>query len=433
VAEPGSSSTQRSDADDVVTTSATCVGRETAAATAVASQSRALATRPATCGGTDLRGPAVRTTRVLAVAVAAGTLAHAHPCRAQLPAAPAVPAAIVFRTSCGGFLLEPGRRLTRLPRHWFAVRSGGTGRRWGAHLNLRRDRPGRIFLSENGRLIWRSHNLYPNDGGTVAFGRHRFAFASYRRGIFITDLHSAERLVLPGRGLFPDAFTDTGELIVNGGSTLTIIDANGRVQQRLRYRVRSGFAFNEGTQTLYFVSRNGVLTQMRGKVIKALGKLASADGWMTLGRSHLLVFNGSRSITVARDDGRLVARTEWRPPRLHSDAGVGVAADGRAFAFRLSDVRAGDRSGTATVYVLRAGATHATAVYRHRLGPSGCAVGAGLSWHGRSLLYSSSDGRDAIIEPGARRTIDLTAFTQKLPKKSPGEQPSVYWRSDLPR
>jgi hypothetical protein len=36
VAEPGASSTQRSDADDVVTTSATCVGRETVAATAVA-------------------------------------------------------------------------------------------------------------------------------------------------------------------------------------------------------------------------------------------------------------------------------------------------------------------------------------------------------------------------------------------------------------
>jgi hypothetical protein len=211
------------------------------------------------------------------------------------------------------------------------------------------------------------------------------------------------------------------------------------VQQRLRYRVRSGFAFNEGTQTLYFVSRNGVLTRMRGKVIKALGNLGSADGWMTLSSSHLLVFSGSRSITVARDDGRLVARTEWRSRRLHSDAGVGVAPTGRVFAFRLSDARAGDRTGTATVYVLRAGSTHATAVYRHKLGSSGCAVGAGLSWHGRSLLYSSSDrrdgrdGRDAIIEPRARHTIDLTAFTQKLPKKSPGEQPSVYWRSDLPR
>src|SRR4051812_47907952 len=124
----------------------------------------------------DLRGPGARTTDVLAVLLATGALAHAHPCRAQLPAAPTVPAAIVFRTSCGGFLLEPGRRLTRLPRQWFAVRSGGTGRRWGAHLDLRRNRPGRVFLFERGRLVWRSHDRYPNDGSSIAFGPHRFAF-----------------------------------------------------------------------------------------------------------------------------------------------------------------------------------------------------------------------------------------------------------------
>ena len=370
---------------------------------------------------------------MLAVALAAGALTNAHPCRAQLPAAPAVPAAIVFRTSCGGFLLEPGRLLTRLPRRWFAVRSGGTGRRWGAHLNLRRNRPGRIFLSENGHLVWRSHALYPSDGGSVAFGPHRFAFASYSRGIFVTDLRGAERLVLPGRDLYPDAFTDTGELIVSGQSTLTIIGANGRVQRRLRYRARSGFAFDEGTQTLYFVSRKGVLTRMRGTAIEPLRPLPSADGWLTLAGPQLLVFSGARSITIVRDDGTIVARAQWRSQRLHSDAGVGVAPDGGAFAFRLSDARAGDRTGAATLYVLHAGSTHATAVYRRRLGPTGCTAGAGLTWHGRSLLYSSSDGRDAVIETGARHTIELTAFAQKLPKKSPGERPSLYWRSDLPR
>ena len=69
-------------------------------------------------------------------------------------------------------------------------------------------------MLRDGRLVWRSQSLYPNDGGSVAFGPGEFAFASYRRGVFLTDLTSGERLVVRGRGLFPYEFT-------SGGATVT--------------------------------------------------------------------------------------------------------------------------------------------------------------------------------------------------------------------
>ena len=75
------------------------------------------------------------------------------------------------------------------------------------------------------------------------------------------------------------------------------------------------------------------------------------------------------------------------------------------------------------MYVLRVGATRPRAIFHQRLGPSGCAVGAGLSWHGSSLLYSSSDGTLAVLGP---RTIDLTHLA--LPHRWPADRPRAEWR-----
>src|SRR5436190_21952187 len=118
---------------------------------------------------------------VLAAVVA--TAAPTHPCRAPLPRAPALPSPLIAWTSCGAFRVARDGSVDRLPPHWLARHGGGTGRRFGAKLNLRRDRAGRYFLLRDRRLVWRSHGLYPNDGGTVAFGPGLFAFDSSRRGV----------------------------------------------------------------------------------------------------------------------------------------------------------------------------------------------------------------------------------------------------------
>lgn len=146
----------------------------------------------------------------------------------------------------------------------------------------------------------------------------------------------------------------------------------------------------------------------------------------------LLVFNGQRSVAITSLTGRLIARDRWpRAGIANFDSGVSVSPDGRSFAFRLTDAHPGSRHGEAVVYVLRAGQSQARAIYRHRLGSSGCAVGAGLEWRGRYLLYSSTDGRRAVLDPRGGRQISLMPLLRRLPQRGRATTYNVFWRSNL--
>jgi hypothetical protein len=369
----------------------------------------------------------------LAPGAEAGAGAPRHPCRAALPHGPAVPAPLVLWTSCGSFALDTSGAVSRLPRHWLAVHGGGTGRRWQAQINVRRNRSGRVFLLEQGRTVWRSNGLYRNDGGTIEFGPRAFAFASYRRGVFITDLVHPERLIAPGKGLAPYRFNRAGQLLVTGGGTLRLLAPDGTVLRRIHPRARNGYGYDERTDTLYYVTESGDLAAAKGARVRLLRSVAQIDGTISLGEPGLLVFSGGHSITVTRRDGRLVARARWRSTRLSSDSGVAVAPDGRAFAFRLSDVHAGSRTGSAAVYVLRSGEREAQVVYSHRLGASGCAYGAALGWNGRDLLYGSSDGTTVLIDTRTNAGRDLTRLAHSLPRLAAGERAHTAWRSDFRR
>ena len=365
-----------------------------------------------------------------AAALAAAT---PQPCRAALPRGPLVPAPLVLWTSCGSFQLAPDGRVSRLPRHWLAKHGDGTGRRYGAHLDIRRTRSGRFLLLLKSRLVWRSSGLYPGDGGAVAFGPHAFAFASYRHGVYLTDLHGAERLVARGRGLYPYNFTSSRDLIVTGTHTIALISPSGAILRRFHYRPRNGYGFDEQTNTLYYVTPAGRLAAVQGTHVEVERSLPQIDGMLSVARPKLLVFAGAHSITASRRDGTVIASARWRSPHLNSDAGVAVSVDGSAFAFRLSDAHPGARSSTATIYLLRAGATRAQPIYRHRLGPSGCAVGAGFGWHGSSLLYSSSDETLAVFDTRTDTTTNLTVLASRIPHRSPGERALADWRSDFRR
>jgi hypothetical protein len=357
---------------------------------------------------------------VLVESLLAGLIA---PCRAPLPRAPALPAPVVAWSSCGAFRVGTDGVVTRLPRHWLARHGGGTGRRWEAKLDIRRNRPGRYVLVRGGRVVWRSHGLYPNDGGSVAFGPGLFAFASYRRGVFLTDLRHGERLVARGRALYPLDFMDDGDLVVAAGHALGLVSPDGRTVRRFRFRHRNSFAFDERSGTLFFVTPGGRLASLHDRQLRLGRSVSAVGGQVSTPARGLVVFGGDRTIVVTRTDGSVIARTRWRSSAAGSDSGVSVSPDGRAFAFRLVKGR------NATLHLLRAGATAAETLYRHRLGPSGCAVGANLSWHGRFLLYVSTDGRRAIVDTATRAVIDLTRLAVALP----GERASIAWASDFGR
>lgn len=370
---------------------------------------------------------------MLATAALAAAAPQAHPCRVSLPRGPAVAAPVVLWTSCGSFRLAPDGQVSRLPRRWLAMNGSGTGRRFGAHLDIRRTRTGRFLLLLHGRVIWRSTSSYPRDGGDVAFGPHAFAFASHRHGVFLTDLHGAEHLVARGRGIYPYSFTSRGGLIVTGARTITLISPTGTILRRLSYRLHNGYGFDEQTNTLYYVTPGGRLAAAQGTHVELKRSLPHIDGMLSIARPNLLVFAGTHSITATKRDGTLIARTAWSSPHLNSDAGVAVSPDGSSFAFRLSDAHPGAGSSSATVYLLRAGATQAQAIYQHHLGPSGCAVGANLTWNGSSLLYSSSDGTLAILNTSTRTSTDLTTLAKTLPRRSAPERALAGWRSDFRR
>ncbi len=251
------------------------------------------------------------------------------------------------------------------------------------------------------------------------------------RRVFLTDLHGAERLVARGRGLYPFSFTSSGDLIVTGARTITLVSPMGTTLRRFRYRPHNGYRFDEQTNTLYYVTPGRRLAAAQGTRVELKRTLAHIDGMLSIARPNLLVFGGPHSITATRCDGTVIAKAEWSSPQLDSDAGVSVSPDGRSFAFRLSDAHPGARSSTAIVYLLRAGATLAQPIYQHHLGPSGCAVGANLTWHGSSLLYSSSDGTLAILDTRTRAASSLNSLAKMLPHRSTRERALADWRSDF--
>ena len=238
---------------------------------------------------------------------------------------------------------------------------------------------------------------------------------------------------MPGRGLYPIGFTGGGRLLIEvPGHSIAVVAADGTLLRRYAYRRRNGFAWDDRTDTLYFVRPDGRLAVAHGTHLRLTRWLHGIAGSIWFTRPGLLVFSGGRSVAVMRPDGRLVAETHWPRSRLDNfDSGLSVSPDGRSFAFRLSSARPGASRAEAVVYILHAGQSQAHPIYRHRLGPSGCAVGASMAWSGRFLLYASADGQRAILDTGTGRAIDLKHVLRLIPQLGRSQVDDVYWRSDL--
>ncbi len=382
----------------------------------------------------------------LFAAVLASAVLPSHGCKAPLPQGPAVPAAIVVRTSCGWFDLEPSGRVRRLPRSPVGFGRGGIAedgsRHYGADLFIRRTHPGRFIVwrlhrTPAGRLtrtvIWHSSRDYYNTGGDNAFGPHLFAFDDYYHGIFLTDLRHPERLVMRGRGLYPIGFTRAGDLLISmRGYSIAVVAPNGTLLRRFSYRGRNSFTWDEHTDTLYFVRPDRMLAAAHGAHVRPIRPVTGIEGGIWFTRPRLLVFNGRRSVTIINLNGKLIARDRWaRTPIDTFDSGLSVSPHGRTFAFRLSSAHPGAHHGQAVVYVLHAGQSEARAIYRHRLGPSGCAVGANMEWHGRYLLYSSADGQRAVLDTSTGRRISLMHLLHGIPQRGRSQVYDVFWRRDL--
>jgi hypothetical protein len=56
-----------------------------------------------------------------------------------------------------------------------------------------------------------------------------------------------------------------------------------------------------------------------------------------------------------------------------------------------------------------------------------------MEWHGRYLLYSSADGRQALLDSRGGRQISLMRLLHRIPQRGRSQTYNVYWRSDFVR
>jgi hypothetical protein len=352
-------------------------------------------------------------------------LGGAQPCQAALPHGPAVPAPIVFKTDCGWFRLDADGEVSRLPGNWLATHT----RPSEPQYTIGRTRPGRYRVLRDGKVVWRSHGLYPNEAGNWAFGDHLFAFDSWgRRALFVTDLRGPERLVVRGRNTFPIGFSRTGQLLVWGPRTITVLALDGTVLRTIRYRQSSSYTVDEATKTLYFVTPDGMLSAAEGSRVRRIGR-TRVRGWMSLLGQSLITFTTQRHLAIVRRrDGSLVASASWRGTKGELDSEVAVSDDGRLFAFRLA------RPGKASVYLLRAGEHRARRAYSHRYRLSGCGSNVGLAGNGSSFLYYS-DGWSGVPKPmvitGEGAVTMLARLQRALPRKYFSGEESAHWEADF--
>ena len=378
---------------------------------------------------------------ILALALLAGIasatprVTPAHPCRASLPRGPSVPAPLVVWDDCGVFRLEVDGTLQRLRRHWLAYHGGGTGRRFGADLELRRTRPGVYILRRHGRTIWRSSDLYPNDGGDVAFGPGLFAFGSYtHRGIFLTDLHGPERRVAQGQNIYILGFTAQGELLVDARRAILGIGPRGRELDRYRYIRRRGFGFDDREGILYFVTPRGRLAEVGdGGGLRVFGRAPAMGAWPTVLAPALLTWSAPHSLAVSDRTGALLASSRW-PRKLGTmDRGVDASSDGTLFAYRVTNARPQAPHPSAAVFVLRRAQHRARLIVAHDTTTPGCGgIPGGLGWNQHHLLYDFGDGRVVIFDIDSGARTSLTAFAKAIPRREPGDSLTFAWASSFP-
>ncbi len=362
----------------------------------------------------------------LALALASGAPFTA--CDRPLPQGPAVPAPIVLRTGCGGFLLQRDGTVERLAPRWLAAQRGRAPRRYGDDLELGVNDAGAVIVRRGGRRVWRAAR--PHRGLTPAFGpRGALAFAADGQGVYVTDLRSRERLVLGGANVWPLAFGADGHLVVRAPDALLVLRPDGSLRRRVAYRPGHGVLVDPATDRVHAVAPDGTLLAIDGARVTRVTRLVGVRGWLSAAANGRFVFLERRRVRVWDRHGRVVAQARWRRG-LELQAGLAVRPDGRALAIRLSDARPGAAFGAASIRVLDTVTGRVREVYRHRLGPAGCAPGGNLWWHGRSLLYDGYEQGLAVLDGRGGPPVRLGRLERALSPIGGVPVASAAWLAD---
>jgi hypothetical protein len=256
---------------------------------------------------------------------------------------------------------------------------------------------GHLVVGRAGEPRWRSAGLFPSRLrlGVVAAGRLGVAF-SYHSWLYIAKRGGAERRVARGEG----AVGWTADGVYTYGKTLLLRSATGRRIGTVAHRPQE-HAYDPATGRLYLVDGGDLIVAQgahvhRVRSLKTLGLPPRATELIPLG--GLIEFESASRIVVVRPDGVLFASTPL-PRDATISSGLAVAPDRKAVAFTAATGQGGLHShGTETIYRLDAGARRAVPIHTERVAFNPCERGATVTWHGRWLRYSNSEGNTAAVK-----------------------------------
>jgi len=387
----------------------------------------------------------VRTARALAVAIAVGvgtlmlgsstgdatgTCATRLSCTRQL-----LPAPITITTGRVGFRLARDGAIRRVTATTSPFPPGVT---WfpatGTWYMIEH---GRLVVGLGRRRLWHSQEKFTSRFtlGVIIANSRRVAF-QHDRQLYLAPLGGAERPVADRE--MPLGWTPGGlyTYAYQGRRLLLRSDSGALVKVIARRPLGSDYYAADGR--LYFIDR-GVLMSAEGARTRRLASLSrlgmSTDSWLQP-VGAMAELEDSRGLVVVRANGSVFARTPL--PRARGvveniSSSLVTGPDASAVAFTAAAGQQAETPthpwgvhGTETLYLLRPGERVATPLFRQHVEFRPCERGANVTWHGRWLLYTNSEGNIAVIDSiGAHRGTQLSGLARRL--LHPDDGFSAYW------
>ena len=359
------------------------------------------------------------------VALAGAPSADARGCPRTTAAGPRLPAPILLVTGCGAYRVDRDGRVSvahavdPVPR-WAHGALGHPDRQtWVAHANRL------LQVYRAGRLLWQSHVTGGSD--EVAIGHQRIVFTSYGRGeepaVWLARLDGREHEVARGEAIV--GWTRAG-LVTQHVWDLRLRARDGRLLRRIG---TARGAYRDPTRgDVVLVTRDGRVVRtdgLRDRTIADLDTLGYArQSWLSLLPNGLLqVTSANRVLFVGADGERFASAALARPTKSRPGAMIVgdilrlPARDRLLFVVSRRAVRG---PGTETVFRLDRGHRVPRPLFSARGQWVTCGEWATLSIRRRWILYASSEGTLAIVDPlHARRAINLSGLVRRLSPRRP--------------
>jgi hypothetical protein len=321
------------------------------------------------------------------------------PCgKVVLPSRPTgLESAVTIDTSCGRFVVGGDGVRFVAPRQ--------RGPKYDGLVSKR----GRLVLYAGNRVLWRSRGKSHRPANWVADDGRSLAFQWHGGRMYVAELGGPERRV--GRfNEYPLGWTRTGLLVTAQRNVLRARTRSGQLIRILEERAGSRI-FDPESRTLLYVSGGQEIVRTDGHRTQTLASLERLrlGRWVDVrplegGRVALV---GNR-LVVLGSDGSFVAsdRRHYNLPAISFHGAIAMISTGPL------DDRSRARE---SVRLLRPGDRSSTLLFANEVGALGCGHWPSLEWRGDDLLYSTTKGDVAVIDPGSGAHLDLSAVIHRLP------------------